>query len=248
MRYLEMYAVIVVRNCQTVGFVRIAEGEVMMNHNTFRWIAFAVSCLLALIIVIAGSVTGFLCFLVSAFLLFPLNTLLEKLDTTIDPEYRKRATIATTAIFFVCGILSFTTIGYSHDGTDTKEQGETTTTAITTVTTVTTTETEIDTTTTEATTKLTTEKITEAPQTEVQTDMMTTEAEEVVAQSAGVSLILNTETNCVHVRSNCSAAESILPENYREITIPEDELSDYAGVYWACGKCAKKYSEELPKF
>lgn len=60
--------------------------------------------------------------------------------------------------------------------------------------------------------------------------------------------VLNTDTNCVHSNSKCSAAEKILPENYAEIDISEDELASYKGVYWACGKCCNKTLRDvLPK-
>lgn len=63
-----------------------------------------------------------------------------------------------------------------------------------------------------------------------------------------VHFILNTDSNCVHINASCTAAEKILPENYSEIDIPENELSDYSGQYWACGKCSNIYKDELPKF
>lgn len=31
-------------------------------------------------------------------------------------------------------------------------------------------------------------------------------------------------------------------------TIEEDQLANYAGQYWACGICSKRYSSQLPKF
>lgn len=67
------------------------------------------------------------------------------------------------------------------------------------------------------------------------------------AQANTIFFILNTETNCVHTKSNCTAAKAILPENYSEIYLNADELGTYEGVYWACGKCAKSYSSILPK-
>ena len=62
-----------------------------------------------------------------------------------------------------------------------------------------------------------------------------------------IHFILNTDSNCVHVNPNCSAAKKIEPENYSEIDIPENELSNYSGVYWACGKCSQIYKDELSK-
>ena len=90
-----------------------------------------------------------------------------------------------------------------------------------------------------------TEPITEppAPQTQPQT------APPVQAnEPKTLQFILNLETNCVHIREGCDAAKKILPENRSVIEIPENELSNYAYTYWACGKCSKSYSEQLPKF
>lgn len=116
----------------------------------------------------------------------------------------------------------------------------TTTTATTTTTTVTTT---ITTTTTEATTTviLTTVPVIETEPVIVQTDPP-------AAVSATLHFILNTNTNCVHISANCSAAKRINPENYAEIDISEEDLYLYAGQYWACGKCSGRYSSVLPKF
>ncbi|MBD5143070.1 MAG: hypothetical protein HDT22_05585 [Ruminococcus sp.] len=63
-----------------------------------------------------------------------------------------------------------------------------------------------------------------------------------------LQFILNLETNCVHINANCSAAQQISPENYAVIELWDNELGNYAYTYWACGKCSKTYSSELPKF
>lgn len=63
-----------------------------------------------------------------------------------------------------------------------------------------------------------------------------------------VHFILNTDTNCVHINPGCRAAEKILPENYAEIDIWDEDLTNYAYVYWACGICTKSYTDQLPKF
>ncbi|MDE6671315.1 MAG: PASTA domain-containing protein [Ruminococcus sp.] len=68
------------------------------------------------------------------------------------------------------------------------------------------------------------------------------------AQSANVHFILNTDTNCVHIKDTCRAAQQILPENYSTVDIAESDLSNYNGIYWACGICSKKYSDIIPKF
>ena len=106
----------------------------------------------------------------------------------------------------------------------------------------------------------TTEEIITEPVTEPPTESPTippTEAPTVPVTQAPVTqppepkvlhFILNTDTNCIHINAGCSAAEQILPENYSTVDIREDELGNYAYVYWACGKCSKRYSNELPKF
>ena len=49
----------------------------MMENKTFRWIAFAVSAVLAVIAIFAHTFSGFLCFAVAAFILIPVNRLLK---------------------------------------------------------------------------------------------------------------------------------------------------------------------------
>ena len=70
----------------------------------------------------------------------------------------------------------------------------------------------------------------------------------VVAEPNILHFILNADSMCIHINPNCTAAEQILPENYATVDINENELSNYANVYWACGKCSKRYSAQLPKF
>ena len=199
--------------------------------------------------------------MVSAFIFIPFNHLPEKLDSELDPKYRKRATIITAGIFLICGLLAFTTAG-SHSNNDNQIDTAITTTtttrattkpkATTTTTTITTTASTSTTEATTATTEATTAAITEA-QTEAATEPALVQepvAEEppVEAQPQTIHFVLNAATGCVHANSSCSAAQKILPENYSTLDIPEDQLSSYAGVYWACGKCAKRYSSQLPKF
>lgn len=71
----------------------------MMYNQVFRWIAFAVSVVLAIAAIGCGKVTGFLCFLAAAFIFIPVNRFPEKLDTEIDPKWQKRATSITAYIF-----------------------------------------------------------------------------------------------------------------------------------------------------
>ncbi len=120
-------------------------------------------------------------------------------------------------------------------------------------------------TTTEATTELTstttkaTTELTSTTTTEIITEQTTTTTTEAITEQTttveitqpevkSVHFILNTDTNCVHLKSTCNAAEQILPENYAEIDIPENEIIYYKNEYWACGICARKYTEQLPKF
>ncbi|MCM1315902.1 MAG: hypothetical protein NC205_00765 [Prevotella sp.] len=60
--------------------------------------------------------------------------------------------------------------------------------------------------------------------------------------------VLNLDTNCIHINPECSAALKILPENYSTVDITEDDLANYNGTYWACGKCSHGYTGILPKF
>lgn len=237
----------------------------MMENKIFRWIAFVVSVILAITAIAVHTFSGFLCFVVSAFIFIPFNHLPEKLDSELDPKYRKRATIITAGIFLICGLLAFTTAG-SHSNNDnqidtaitttTTTRATTTTKAITTTTTTTATITttaststiEAATTTTEATTAAITEAPMEAATEPALVQEPVAEEPPVEAQPQTIHFVLNAATGCVHADSSCSAAQKILPENYSTLDIPEDQLSSYAGVYWACGKCAKRYSSQLPKF
>ena len=105
-----------------------------------------------------------------------------------------------------------------------------------------TTETETETTETETET---TETETETTETEIITTETETETE---PQPEILHFIVNTNSCCIHIDPHCTAAESIEPEHRQEIDIPENDLSSYAGKYWACGKCSRKYSSSLPKF
>lgn len=119
----------------------------------------------------------------------------------------------------------------------------TTTTEATTKQTTTTTK---QTTTTKATT--TTKQTTTTAETTTTTIPTTTTIQTTTTQIKIIHFIVNYESNCVHCSSSCSAAQQILAEHYGEIDIPENELGNYTGVYWACGKCSRRYSNELPKF
>lgn len=71
-----------------------------------------------------------------------------------------------------------------------------------------------------------------------ETETVATETEKQTEPAPKIlHFIVNAETGCVHISSHCSAAESISTENRKEIDIPDNELSNYSGVYWACGKC-----------
>ncbi|MDE6780888.1 MAG: hypothetical protein K2J40_05450 [Ruminococcus sp.] len=98
--------------------------------------------------------------------------------------------------------------------------------------------------------ELTTEKVTEPitePPTErpVETQLPVIETSPV---QTTLHFILNLETSCIHIDPNCSAALKILPENYLTVDIADSDLWDYNGIYWACGKCSKSYTDILPKF
>lgn len=123
-----------------------------MNSKLFRWIAFAVCVLLAIVAMIVHTTTGFLCFAVAAFITIPINHIFGKLDSDLDAKYRKRATLITTVIFFLCGLFAFTTAGNSS-AKENSNQAVTTTVAITTETTTTTTTTTVTTTVAEVATE-----------------------------------------------------------------------------------------------
>ena len=142
----------------------------MMENKTFRWIAFAVSAVLAVIAIFAHTFSGFLCFAVAAFIFIPVNRLFEKLDSELDPKYRKRATAITAGIFLVCGLLAFTTAGSHTTSSQKKDSTVTTTTTVVTTTTAA----ETTTTTTKATTTTTT-TTTEATTTAAETTTAATE-------------------------------------------------------------------------
>ena len=208
----------------------------MMENKTFRWIAFAVSAVLAVIAIFAHTFSGFLCFAVAAFI--PVNRLFEKLDSELDPKYRKRATAITAGIFLVCGLLAFTTAGSQEsDSTAT-----TTTTAVTTTTAA-----ETTTTTTKATTTTTTTTTTEATTTaaETTTAETTTAAteppapaqEETPAEQPAANVftyVINTGSGIFHYPS-CSSAKRISDANRSEYTGTRDDL--IAQGYSPCGNC-----------
>lgn len=247
-----------------------------MKNKIFRWIAFAITVIFAFIAIGAKTVSGFLCFSAAAFIFIPLNHLFEKLDNELESKYRKRATLITAGIFIFCGLLSFTTTESHLDDENEKITAAVLTTATATTTTETTTTALITTTSTETkkgflewlletspstsiqfpmttetttTTVIATEAITAAPEpTPIETEPPVVVPDPVEVEPTILHFVLNSDTNCVHINPNCSAAQKILPENYSEIDIPESELYNYYGIYWACGKCSKRYSDELPKF
>ena len=210
----------------------------MMENKTFRWIAFAVSAVLAVIAIFAHTFSGFLCFAVAAFILIPVNQLFEKLDSELDPKSRKRATAITAGIFLVCGLLAFTTAG-SHT-TSSQEPDSTATTTTTAVTTTTAAET--TTTTTKATTTTTTTTTTEATTTAAETTTAATEPpapaqEETPAEQPAANVftyVINTGSGIFHYPS-CSSAKRISDANRSEYTGTRDDL--IAQGYSPCGNC-----------
>lgn len=211
----------------------------MMENKTFRWIAFAVSAVLAVIAIFAHTFSGFLCFAVAAFIFIPVNRLFEKLDSELDPKYRKRATAITAGIFLVCGLLAFTTAG-SH--TSSSQEPDSTATTTTTVVT-TTTAAETTTTTTKATTTTTTTTTTtEATTTAAETTTAATEPpaqaqEETPAEQPAANVftyVINTGSGIFHYPS-CSSAKRISDANRSEYTGTRDDL--IAQGYSPCGNC-----------
>ena len=223
----------------------------MMENKMFRWIAFAVSAVLAVIAIFAHTFSGFLCFAATAFIFIPVNRLFEKLDSELDPKYRKRATAITAGIFLVCGLLAFTTAG-SHT-TSSQKKDRTVTTTTTVVTTMTTTETTTTmkatttttttatTTTTEATTTAeTTMAATEPPTeaaTEAPTDPPAPVQEEAPAEQPAENTrtyVINTNTGKFHYPS-CSKAKKISDANRSEYNGTRDDL--IAQGYEPCKIC-----------
>ncbi len=220
----------------------------MMENKTFRWIAFAVSAVLAVIAIFAHTFSGFLCFAVAAFIFIPVNRLFEKLDSKLDPKYRKRATAITAGIFLVCGLLAFTTAGSHTTSSQKKDSTVTTTTTVVTTTTAaeTTTTTTKATTTTTTTTEATTtaaetttaatEPPTEAP-TEAPTDPPAPAQEETPAEQPAANVftyVINTDSGIFHYPS-CSSAKRISDANRSEYTGTRDDL--IAQGYSPCGNC-----------
>ena len=209
----------------------------MVENKTFRWIAFAVSAVLAVIAIFAHTFSGFLCFAVAAFILIPVNRLFEKLDSELDPKYRKRATAITAGIFLVCGLLAFTTAGSHTTSSQKKDSTVTTTTTVVTTTTAA----ETTTTTTKATTTTTT-TTTEATTTAAETTTAATEPpapaqEETPAEQPAANVftyVINTGSGIFHYPS-CSSAKRISDANRSEYTGTRDDL--IAQGYSPCGNC-----------
>lgn len=212
----------------------------MMENKTFRWIAFAVSAVLAVIAIFAHTFSGFLCFAVAAFIFIPVNRLFEKLDSELDPKYRKRATAITAGIFLVCGLLAFTTAGSHTTSSQKKDSTVTTTTTVVTTTTAaeTTTTTTKATTTTTTTTMTTTEATTTAAETTTAATEPPAQAqEEAPAEQPAANVftyVINTNTGKFHYPS-CSSAKRISDANRSEYTGTRDDL--IAQGYTPCERC-----------
>lgn len=211
----------------------------MMENKTFRWIAFAVSAVLAVIAIFAHTFSGFLCFAVAAFILIPVNRLFEKLDSELDPKYRKRATAITAGIFLVCGLLAFTTAG-SHTSSQKPDRTDTTTTTAVTTTTsaeTTTTTTKATTSTIKATTTTTEATTTAAETTTAATEPPAPAQEETPAEQPAANVftyVINTGSGIFHYPS-CSSAKRISDANRSEYTGTRDDL--IAQGYSPCGNC-----------
>lgn len=209
----------------------------MMENKTFRWIAFAVSAVLAVIAIFAHTFSGFLCFAVAAFIFIPVNRLFEKLDSELDPKYRKRATAITAGIFLVCGLLAFTTAGSHTTSSQKKDSTVTTTTTVVTTTTAA----ETTTTTTKATTTTTT-TTTESTTTAAETTTAATEPpapaqEETPAEQPAANVftyVINTGSGIFHYPS-CSSAKRISDANRSEYNGTREDL--IAQGYTPCERC-----------
>lgn len=210
----------------------------MMENKTFRWIAFAVSAVLAVIAIFAHTFSGFLCFAVAAFIFIPVNRLFEKLDSELDPKYRKRATAITAGIFLVCGLLAFTTAGSHTTSSQKKDSTVTTTTTVVTTTTATETTTTTKATTTTTTTTTTTEATTTAAETTTAaTEPPAPAQEETPAEQPAANVftyVINTGSGIFHYPS-CSSAKRISDANRSEYTGTRDDL--IAQGYSPCGNC-----------
>lgn len=198
-----------------------------MNSKLFRWIAFAVCVLLAIVAMIVHTATGFLCFAVAAFITIPINHIFEKLDSDLDAKYRKRATLITTVIFFLCGLFAFTTAGNSS-AKENSNQAVTTTVAITTETTTTTTTTTVTATTTTLKTTITTTSTTTVTTTVAE---VATEAQAIVPEANNDPIVIITESgSCYH--------KKVHGKNWTVIAeIPKSQA--IAEGYSPCGICYK---------
>ena len=212
-----------------------------MNSKLFRWIAFAVCVLLAIVAMIVHTATGFLCFAVAAFITIPINHIFEKLDSDLDAKYRKRATLITTVIFFLCGLFAFTTAGNSS-AKENSNQAVTTTVAITTETTTTTTTTTVTATTTTLKTTITTTSTTttalETTTTTVPTTTVTTTVAEVATEAQAIVPEANNDPIVIITESGSCYHKKVHGKNWTVIAeIPKSQA--IAEGYSPCGICYK---------
>lgn len=212
-----------------------------MNSKLFRWIAFAVCVLLAIVAMIVHTTTGFLCFAVAAFITIPINHIFGKLDSDLDAKYRKRATLITTVIFFLCGLFAFTTAGNSS-AKENSNQAVTTTVAITTETTTTTTTTTVTTTTTTLKTTITTTSTTttalETTTTTVPTTTVTTTVAEVATEAQAIVPEANNDPIVIITESGSCYHKKVHGKNWTVIAeIPKSQA--IAEGYSPCGICYK---------
>ncbi len=241
----------------------------------FRWVLFVFTAAFFFSALSSKVYISVICLALAALLIIPVkpfgNLIKQKIDQKTGAETRRIISIVLAAVLFISGFIPLNQAGKRMKENQEREPRnsvtttstsavETTTTTVTTKETTTTTKettttTVTSTTTTipvpETTTVVPTEPPTEAP-TEAPTDPPAPVQEEVPAEqpveTQTVHFVLNLDTNCLHCNPNCRAALKILPENYSTIDIAEDQLANYAGQYWACGICSKRYSSQLPKF
>lgn len=236
-----------------------------LNKKTFSFIQWGFSVLglfMSLYMFKSGgfAIIGGILILISAFIISPISYIIPILNNNL--------TLKTILRFIVSFILCVTGCYFATETNENEDTltvqniietttvpqtttSQTTTSTITTITTSTTTSTtSTSTSTTTSTTTITTTLTTTVPTTAqpVVTTIVYTQPPTDPPAPKLIHFVLNTESNCVHVNENCSAAKKILPENWLEIDIPESELGNYYNVYWACGKCSSRYKNELPKF
>lgn len=188
-----------------------------------------------------------LLFLLAAFCTSPLFDKIPMLNEKL--KGKKAYRIVAVIVLFFAGLIMFPTDDKGDDESETIPDRSIVIDDTTTEPEITETIESTTTTTTSVTTESATTTSTTAPSTATTTTTSTTTATTTTTTTAParkmLHFVLNTESNCVHISENCSAAKQIEPVNRQEIDIYEDDLGTHAGVYWACGKCSRRYRDIL---